>query len=695
MIRSIKALRRVGDFRRAVNNSSRNFRSALDNARKKTFSNSNQWSQNFTSRVNSPLKNSNTQSPKGKTKPPFLKRLKGWLAAATATFAITGSSAAHARENFVKGELFAQARNPKVALTSNVEAQLASATSKKYQVVTESTGLNVRSEPNISNPSNIISSLPKGAEVTVYEIKDDWARISPDGESPQWVSLKFLQQIQVDASSPATSKKYQVVTESTGLNVRSEPNISNPSNIISSLPKGAEVTVYEIRGDWARISPGDKSPQWVSLGFLAEIENKPKVQKPQKPGEVKPSDVKETFDPVPFKELKTALDRLKVEQNTVYIGGNVLKLEGGQMAITASHVVAENRAREPIIQSTYKIHKPITATLSYRPVGSSSTQTHSVKIPANAKKDDIERIVDGFLKSQDPTFQTVKGQGYAHDNRVQADGTVVLPYSDSGYYSAPNNGDRTIYREMAHENGSGDSQYEIEVKVSRADLQPKEHKFIGGLPQAKLGDLENIGTIGGKALPLGQDLILLGNPDIDPNALQAEASKIRSAYDELHHLSINDPYKPLPTLMYTKGDEKDFEASNQGNSRYVAGYTVTAKTNSGVKLFVPIPEEVDTADFGFEIADTKDDYKPDRGNSGSPCQIMLPSGRTAFCALSGGGIGNPLPLPYPRGLTEQDLSQIKAKLIELGYSEKDLKNKKNFFEIMIFLAVPGTDAELN
>lgn len=48
--------------------------------------------------------------------------------------------------------------------------------------------LNVRDQPN----GNVISELKRGEKVQVFETKNEWARISIDGQSSKWLSSKSL-----------------------------------------------------------------------------------------------------------------------------------------------------------------------------------------------------------------------------------------------------------------------------------------------------------------------------------------------------------------------------------------------------------------------------------------------------------------------------------------------------------------------
>lgn len=48
--------------------------------------------------------------------------------------------------------------------------------------------LNVRDQPS----GKVVSKLKRGEKVQVFETRNEWARISIDGQSPKWLSLKSL-----------------------------------------------------------------------------------------------------------------------------------------------------------------------------------------------------------------------------------------------------------------------------------------------------------------------------------------------------------------------------------------------------------------------------------------------------------------------------------------------------------------------
>lgn len=119
--------------------------------------------------------------------------------------------------------------------------------------VTANSGLNIRS--GAGTGYRIVGGLPKGAQVTVKQMSNGWARIG-DG---QWVCAQYLSK----GSTPTTTKT-RYVKVNTSLNIRI--GAGTGYRVIGSLRNGNRVTVYEENNGWSRI--GDS--QWVSSQYLTD-----------------------------------------------------------------------------------------------------------------------------------------------------------------------------------------------------------------------------------------------------------------------------------------------------------------------------------------------------------------------------------------------------------------------------------------
>ena len=126
-------------------------------------------------------------------------------------------------------------------------------TMNKVMTVTANGGLNVRS--GAGTGYGIVGGLSKGAQVTVYEMSNGWARIG----SGQWVSAAYLS----EGAQSSSSTKTMYVTANGGLNVRS--GAGTQYRVLKTIPKGSAVTVYAESNGWSRVGDG----QWVSSQYLS------------------------------------------------------------------------------------------------------------------------------------------------------------------------------------------------------------------------------------------------------------------------------------------------------------------------------------------------------------------------------------------------------------------------------------------
>lgn len=140
---------------------------------------------------------------------------------------------------------------------------------KAKYVNTNSNNLNVRNNPN----GAIVGSLPKGAQVTVYEELSGWSKI---GEG-KWVASNYLADIKPVTNVPKTMK---VKTSGSNLNVRSSAN----GTVVGSLSNGTRVTVVNESNGWSQIT----SPKtgYVASQYLVSTSTSTTQPKPVSRGTV-------------------------------------------------------------------------------------------------------------------------------------------------------------------------------------------------------------------------------------------------------------------------------------------------------------------------------------------------------------------------------------------------------------------------
>lgn len=137
--------------------------------------------------------------------------------------------------------------------------------------------LNMRSGPSTGYAS--VTVIPKGATVTLLEVKGDWKKVSYNGKTG-WSSGKYLSAastaapvIPPAAPAPAVPGVNGAVYQTTGsLYMRSGPAKTYSSVMV--LPAGAKVVLVEDGGEWKKVSYNGKTG-WSSGKYLKLIQAAP------------------------------------------------------------------------------------------------------------------------------------------------------------------------------------------------------------------------------------------------------------------------------------------------------------------------------------------------------------------------------------------------------------------------------------
>ncbi|MGE9787150.1 SH3 domain-containing protein [Acinetobacter baumannii] len=98
--------------------------------------------------------------------------------------------------------------SPKQTLDSeNAQSTVQEVIESKY---INTNSLNIRDKPN----GHVVGKLGRGEKVDIYETKGNWARISLNSSSPQWLSTKLLCEMDgcfKQKSRSTTSNNYQAL----------------------------------------------------------------------------------------------------------------------------------------------------------------------------------------------------------------------------------------------------------------------------------------------------------------------------------------------------------------------------------------------------------------------------------------------------------------------------------------------------
>lgn len=140
----------------------------------------------------------------------------------------------------------------------------------RYVSTQSGNGVNMRAKANAS--AEVVYAIPDNQSVVIQKTYDNWAYVSFDGYEG-WCSMDYLiteeahaQLMQNYLNIPAI-----VATESSALRLRMTPSLN--SEPIESMPKGSEVIVLRLEGDWAYVDYRGMSG-WCAAEYL-EMQESP------------------------------------------------------------------------------------------------------------------------------------------------------------------------------------------------------------------------------------------------------------------------------------------------------------------------------------------------------------------------------------------------------------------------------------
>ena len=161
--------------------------------------------------------------------------------------------------------------------------------------------LNLRSGPSTGHSK--VTTLSKGAAVTILSMEQGWYEVSSQGKtgyvSMEYISINGTQTGTQQAPAPAQPVQQQAGKVNTAsLNVRSGPGTGHGK--VTTLSKGAAVTVLGEENGWYKISTGSKtgyaSKEYITLTGQSPAPDQPEpqpapadTQTPQRFGQVNTS----------------------------------------------------------------------------------------------------------------------------------------------------------------------------------------------------------------------------------------------------------------------------------------------------------------------------------------------------------------------------------------------------------------------
>ena len=122
-------------------------------------------------------------------------------------------------------------------------------TSSSYVTEKTSVNLRMRSSKSTSSSSNIITTIPKGTTIKVYQESNGWYYVAYGSRKGYVKSGYFVS----DSSSPSVSSSETSGRTTANVRLRSSRSTSSSSNIILVIPKGRTVTILSESGSWYKV----------------------------------------------------------------------------------------------------------------------------------------------------------------------------------------------------------------------------------------------------------------------------------------------------------------------------------------------------------------------------------------------------------------------------------------------------------
>ena len=131
-----------------------------------------------------------------------------------------------------------------------------SSSSGTYKITT--VAVNMRSSAKVAN-GNIILTVPAGKKVKVLGSTGNWYQVSYNGRTGYMKSGYFKDE--------STTSSYVTEKTSVNLRLRSSKSTSSSSNVITTIPKGTTIKVYQESNGWYYVAYGSRKG-YVKAGYF-------------------------------------------------------------------------------------------------------------------------------------------------------------------------------------------------------------------------------------------------------------------------------------------------------------------------------------------------------------------------------------------------------------------------------------------
>lgn len=152
------------------------------------------------------------------------------------------------------------------------QAKKTTNTASKNTILQTTANLNLRAGQ--STKHKIVTTIPKGKQVTVVSKSGSWYKVKY-GSKTGFVSSSYVKTISkssTTATKPATTTKKTTATKKT-TNLKTTANLnlrtgqSTKHKIVTTIPKGKQVTLVSKSGSWYKVKYGSKTG-YVSASYV-------------------------------------------------------------------------------------------------------------------------------------------------------------------------------------------------------------------------------------------------------------------------------------------------------------------------------------------------------------------------------------------------------------------------------------------
>ena len=139
---------------------------------------------------------------------------------------------------------------------------------ENFGIISTSSYINLRSQPNELDMTNIIGKLENGAALDILEDDGDWSLIK-SGNIRGYCKSEYIVTGEEAEELALSDAKMRAVITTDVLNIRSAPEI-DPMNVIGKARLGERYVFISRDGDWAKIEAqtesGEKTEGYINVG---------------------------------------------------------------------------------------------------------------------------------------------------------------------------------------------------------------------------------------------------------------------------------------------------------------------------------------------------------------------------------------------------------------------------------------------